>query len=208
MKLKDRIKTYNFWVSLSSAIFLIIKLLGQQFNFNVDESLFSDLFTTLCGILVIMGIIVPPTNKTVVGTTDTILSEIKSEDCKNNTVTSEIEVTNADLLAEETIVNEDYEEDLTDSIQNTEELIITENSNQSEEINVQEEPVYEPIEIVQDSENFMNENTSLDVISNNDCPIVEGDQHPSEMLNVENLTYEDKVQLIEKLTSSIQNTQL
>lgn len=61
MKLKDRIKTYNFWVSLSSAIFLIIKVLGNQVGFKVDESLFSDLITSLCSILVILGIIVPPT---------------------------------------------------------------------------------------------------------------------------------------------------
>lgn len=61
MKLKDRIKTYNFWVSLSSAVFLIIKVLGSQIGFKVDESLFSDLITSLCSILVILGIIVPPT---------------------------------------------------------------------------------------------------------------------------------------------------
>lgn len=65
MKLKERIKTYNFWVSLSSAVFLVLKLLGEQFNFNVDEGLFSDIFTTLCGILVILGIIVPPTSKAI-----------------------------------------------------------------------------------------------------------------------------------------------
>ena len=63
MKLKDRIKTYNFWVSLSSAIFLLLKVLGTQFGFRVDESLFSDLITSLCGILVILGIIVPPSVK-------------------------------------------------------------------------------------------------------------------------------------------------
>ena len=60
MKLSERIKTYNFWVSLSSAIFLIIKVLGTQIGFNVDESLFSDLITSICSILVLLGIIVPP----------------------------------------------------------------------------------------------------------------------------------------------------
>lgn len=60
MKLSERIKTYNFWVSLSSAIFLTIKVLGNQIGFNVDESLFSDLITSICSILVILGIIVPP----------------------------------------------------------------------------------------------------------------------------------------------------
>lgn len=62
MKLSERIKTYNFWVSLSSAIFLIIKVLGTQIGFNVDESLFSDLITSICSILVLLGIIVPPKN--------------------------------------------------------------------------------------------------------------------------------------------------
>ncbi len=62
MKLKDRIKTYNFWVSLASALFLIINLIGQKFNFHVDEIYFNDFFTALCGILVLLGIIAPPTN--------------------------------------------------------------------------------------------------------------------------------------------------
>lgn len=84
MKLKDRIKTYNFWVSLSSAIFLIIKLLGQQFNFNVDESLFSDIITSLCGILVILGIIAPPTNKSVGAYQENLdeSNKITDETCK------------------------------------------------------------------------------------------------------------------------------
>ena len=60
MKLKDRIKTYNFWVSLASAVILLINTLGKQFNFSVDESLYNDLFTSFCGILVLLGIIVPP----------------------------------------------------------------------------------------------------------------------------------------------------
>lgn len=62
MKLKDRIKTYNFWVSLASAILLIVNLIGKRFNFSVDENLYNDLFTSFCGILVLLGIIVPPNN--------------------------------------------------------------------------------------------------------------------------------------------------
>jgi len=62
MKLKDRIKTYNFWVSLASAILLIVNTLGKQLNFSIDENLYNDLFTSFCGILVLLGIIVPPSN--------------------------------------------------------------------------------------------------------------------------------------------------
>lgn len=60
MNLKTKVKSYSFWVSLASAVILILKLVGQKFGFSVDEGLISDLFTSLCAILVIMGIIVVP----------------------------------------------------------------------------------------------------------------------------------------------------
>lgn len=60
MNLKTKVKSYSFWVSLASALILILKLVGQKFGFAVDEGLISDLFTSLCAILVIMGIIVVP----------------------------------------------------------------------------------------------------------------------------------------------------
>jgi len=60
MNLKAKVKSYSFWVSLASAFILILKLVGQKFGFAVDEGLISDLFTSLCAILVIMGIIVVP----------------------------------------------------------------------------------------------------------------------------------------------------
>lgn len=60
MKLRDRIKTYNFWVSIASALFLIINLIGKRFNFTVDENQYIDIFTTICSVLVLLGIIVPP----------------------------------------------------------------------------------------------------------------------------------------------------
>lgn len=62
MKLKDKIKSYSFWVSIASAVILILKVLGSRFGFTVDESMVSDIFTALCSILVLMGIIVVPSN--------------------------------------------------------------------------------------------------------------------------------------------------
>ena len=113
MKLKDRIKTYNFWVSLSSAVFLLLKLLGHQFNFYVDENIFSDLITSLCGILVILGIIVPPTSKT---TNTSIINDNNFVDLNNqNLKTEEIktlektqETVDETIVVDEAIViNED-----------------------------------------------------------------------------------------------------
>lgn len=63
MNLKQRVKTYSFWVSLASAIFLILRVVGEHFGFSVNENLFSEIFTALCSILVLLGIIVPPKAK-------------------------------------------------------------------------------------------------------------------------------------------------
>lgn len=60
MKLKDKIKSYSFWVSIASAVILILKVLGNRFGFTVDESMISDIFTALCSVLVLLGIIVIP----------------------------------------------------------------------------------------------------------------------------------------------------
>ena len=42
MKLKERIKTYNFWVSLASAMLLLLNTIGKRFNFSVDENLYNE----------------------------------------------------------------------------------------------------------------------------------------------------------------------
>lgn len=60
MKLKDKIKSYSFWVSLASAVILILKVLGSRFGFSIDESMVSDIFTAICSVLVLLGIIVIP----------------------------------------------------------------------------------------------------------------------------------------------------
>lgn len=62
MKIKDKIKSYSFWVSLASAVILILKVLGARFGFTVDEGMISDLFTAMCSILVLLGIIVVPSS--------------------------------------------------------------------------------------------------------------------------------------------------
>lgn len=64
MNLKEKVKSYSFWVSLASAVVLILKVIGSNFGFTIDATLAGDLITSLCSVLVIFGIIVTPTPKT------------------------------------------------------------------------------------------------------------------------------------------------
>lgn len=71
MKIKDKIKSYSFWVSLASAVILILKVVGSRFGFTVDESMVSDAFTAICSILVLLGIIVVPSTQDKTNSTQT-----------------------------------------------------------------------------------------------------------------------------------------
>jgi len=64
MTLKDKMKTYNFWISIASAIVLIVRIVGEKFNFFVDATLLMDITTGLCSIFVICGILSVPKSKT------------------------------------------------------------------------------------------------------------------------------------------------
>ena len=60
MTLKDKMKTYNFWISLVSAILLTLKVVGDKYGFIVDSNLVMDITTAICSVFVILGIISAP----------------------------------------------------------------------------------------------------------------------------------------------------
>ena len=57
MNWKNRLTNYNFWISLVSAVLLIM----QAFNFEFDIANLSEIATALLGLLVVVGIISNPT---------------------------------------------------------------------------------------------------------------------------------------------------
>lgn len=120
MKLKDRAKTYSFWVSLTSAVILIIKLIGQKYGLAIDETFISDLVTTICGLLVILGIIVIPKTEIITENKNIQTSNINNADnqpekfdnddkpeLSNETLISEL--TTNEISEESQILQEDKE---------------------------------------------------------------------------------------------------
>lgn len=64
MTIKDKLKSYNFWITLVSAIILLLQVFGEKFNFTIDSNFIIDVTTGLCSIFVILGIISVPKAKT------------------------------------------------------------------------------------------------------------------------------------------------
>lgn len=163
MKLRDKIKSYSFWVSLTSAIILILKILGTRFGFVVDETMVSDLFTALCSILVLLGIIVPPQN-------------IPNSTIKQAFNNSKTDVQQIEQITQSTSEEKQSEpmkefpvEEKNETVAETEKITDEENQIVNEpvlETQVNEEPLAEQAEIVSDNIDVsITDNQNLDSIS-------------------------------------------
>ena len=56
-KMKQRIKTYKFWVSFSAALIIFLKALGKVFQFDIDDQVVDGVVMGFCGLLVVLGIV-------------------------------------------------------------------------------------------------------------------------------------------------------
>lgn len=78
MKLKNRLKSYSFWLGIISAILLVVKSL---FKIDINMEYANETITAILGALVVAGIISYPTEKI---DNDTDLDDNNSTD-NNNT---------------------------------------------------------------------------------------------------------------------------
>ena len=63
MTLKEKMKTYNFWVSLVSCLLLLAKIVAEQFGYSLSPSLATNIATIVCAVLVLFGLISAPGKK-------------------------------------------------------------------------------------------------------------------------------------------------
>lgn len=59
--MKERIKSYKFWVALSGAIVIFVKALGDAFGFEISADVIDGVIMGFCGVLAAMGLVEKPT---------------------------------------------------------------------------------------------------------------------------------------------------
>jgi len=99
MNWKNRLTNYNFWISIFSAVLLILQALKIEF----DIAYVNEIFTAVLGLLVVIGIISDPTRTTIKSsdvTAKTPENNKKSEEKIANDVseTEKSEETNAENM--------------------------------------------------------------------------------------------------------------
>lgn len=58
--LKNRIKSYSFWVSLASAILLLVQTVGRPLGLVIDEATYMSIVNSVLGVFVVLGIVSHP----------------------------------------------------------------------------------------------------------------------------------------------------
>lgn len=159
-----RMKTYNFWISFVSAIILVLRIIGDKFNFFVDATLIMDITTGLCGIFVVLGIISAPSGKkeetkvegTNIGRFETIKAENESLNETENILSNENDEEVETSICEE---NEDLEGVKEDVVLELEEVEKIDAIVQNSTLNVENcEIVEEKIQSTIENNNDVTEN--------------------------------------------------
>ena len=57
-----KFKKYSFWVSLTSAIVILIQSIGKVFGFEIENDNIENLIMAICGVLVVLGVVIMPNN--------------------------------------------------------------------------------------------------------------------------------------------------
>ena len=100
MTLKDKVKTYSFWISLVSAVLIIVRVVGEHFGWFINESFIMDIVTGVCGVLVLLGILSSPTQNTT--------SETKNME---NTIT-DLQSKTDEIVEEQAIMQDQIKQDI------------------------------------------------------------------------------------------------
>ena len=74
-----KIRSYSFWVSLTSAIIILLQSFGKIFGFEIENSKIENLIMAICGVLVVFGVVVMPNNNS----NKTLSEEIETDDVES-----------------------------------------------------------------------------------------------------------------------------
>lgn len=55
--MKDKLKNYSFWISVTGAVLLLINNLGKIFGFSVNNEAVYSIVDGICGVLVVFGVL-------------------------------------------------------------------------------------------------------------------------------------------------------
>ena len=181
MTIKDKLKSYNFWITLVSAIILLLQVFGEKFNFKIDSNFIIDVTTALCSIFVVLGIISVPkskTTKTDIRFVEPNYQELSEQISKE--LSQRIDLVFSAIKQQEPNSNEENVSDFK-NVENSEIEIETTNNNCEQKSETDSESEIETTN--NNCEQKSETNSESEMISKNECQ-TEGTENANTSLNV------------------------
>ncbi len=135
MKWKNRLTNYNFWVSMVSAVLLVL----QAFDIQFDIAYINEIATAVLGLLVVIGIINDPTKSSTTSTSNTGLLESTNQTNENENEENVNEIlcdTNEEIATENISENTSENSGMSTSKENIEGIETIEHANNSTSDNI------------------------------------------------------------------------
>lgn len=192
MTIKDKLKSYNFWITLVSAIILLLQVFGEKFNFKIDSNFIIDVTTALCSIFVVLGIISVPkskTTKTDIRFVEPNYQELSEQISKE--LSQRIDLVFSAIKQQEPNSNEENVSDFK-NVENSEIEIETANNNCEQKSETDSESELEKTN--HNCEQKSETNSESEMISENECQ-TEGTENANTSLNVSISNLDDDIKI-------------
>lgn len=192
MTIKDKLKSYNFWITLVSAIILLLQVFGEKFKFKIDSNFIIDVTTALCSIFVVLGIISVPkskTTKTDIRFVEPNYQELSEQISKE--LSQRIDLVFSAIKQQEQNSNEENLSDFK-NVENSEIEIETTNNNCEQKSETDSESEIETTN--NNCEQKSETNSESEMISENECQ-TEGTENANTSLNVSISNLDDDIKI-------------
>ncbi len=158
IEIKSRLKSYSFWVSLASAILLLVQTVGRPLGLVIDETTYMSIINSVLGVFVVLGIISHP-GQTLINNANATSAGSEVEANSQNQKTKNESVTN------DTLSNSKTTQNATSGSSNLTNISM-EDSKSNSKISSTDDNTDENCEVIESMNNYTNSNNLN--LNNND----------------------------------------
>lgn len=92
--LKNRLKNYSFWVSLASAILLLVQAIGKPLGLVINEEIYMSIVNSVLGVFVVLGIISHPAQNLISSSSSTNVDTVNEKETEISDSLKSVEINN------------------------------------------------------------------------------------------------------------------
>lgn len=83
--MEQKFRSYSFWMAVCGAVILVVNNIGKAFGFSVSTELVTNIVDSVCGVLVVFGVLtMPKKEKQNAKSDDDLKNDVNNDDLKNN----------------------------------------------------------------------------------------------------------------------------